>query len=284
MEISASAEAMLGILGLGGGEWVLLMVIFVLLFGANRIPPFARGLGLGITEFLRAGRAVRAEFVRESRRSGQEIGESLGAGLGKPVADALTHSNQTCEFQDPPALRLRQIKKQMRNQFILWVAQGFGAGRIPVAPGTFGSLVGLVWFVVLLLPGNFWVYLGGMLAGMFLSVRLCGAAEKILNQPDPGSVVLDEIIAVPICFGAWVGALLFKNGAMPPPEYFFSRDTWLLTFGVCAAFRLFDIAKPWPVRQSQKLPGGWGVTLDDVLAALYVNAVVALALLVSAGR
>ena len=273
MEISASAEAMLGLLGLSGGEWVLLMVILVILFGANRIPPFARGLGLGITEFL-----------RESRRSGQEIGESLGAGLGKPVADALTHSNQTCEFQDPPALRLRQIRKQMKNQLILWIAQGFGAGRIPFAPGTFGSLLGLVWFVVLLLPGNFWVYLGGMVTGIFLSVPLCGAAEKILNQPDPGSVVLDEIIAVPICFGAWVGAFLFKNGGMPPPEYFFSRDTWLLTLVVCAAFRLFDITKPWPVRQSQKLPGGWGVTLDDVLAALYVNAVVALALLVSAGR
>ena len=126
---------MLGLLGLSGGEWVLLMVILVILFGANRIPPFARGLGLGITEFL-----------RESRRSGQEIGESLGAGLGKPVADALTHSNQTCEFQDPPALRLRQIRKQMKNQLILWIAQGFGAGRIPFAPGTFGFIQNLPGF------------------------------------------------------------------------------------------------------------------------------------------
>ena len=118
------AEAMLGLLGLSGGEWVLLMVVLVLLFGATRIPPFARGLEHGIKDFLRA---VRAESLRAFRGPGQSIGESLGAGLGKPVADALTHSNQTCEFQDPPALRLRQIKKQMKNQFILWIAQGFGA-------------------------------------------------------------------------------------------------------------------------------------------------------------
>ena len=248
---------------------MLLIVIFAILFSTTRIPPFARGLGQGIERFCRA-----------SRECGRELGESLGAGLGKPVADALTHANQTREFQDPPALRLRQIKKQVKSHFILWIAQGFGVGRISFAPGTFGSLLGLLWFVVLLLPGNFWVYLGGMVTGMSLSVRLCGAAKKILNQPDPGCVVLDEIIAVPICFGAWVGAFLFKNGAMPPPEYFFSRDTWLLTLVVCAAFRLFDITKPWPVRQSQKLPGGWGVTLDDVLAALYVNVVVALASLI----
>jgi phosphatidylglycerophosphatase A len=44
-----------------------------------------------------------------------------------------------------------------------------------------------------------------------------------------------------------------------------------MTFGVFAAFRFFDIVKPWPVRQSQSLPGGWGITVDDVLAAGYVN-------------
>ena len=63
---------MLGILGLGGGEWVLLMVIFVLLFGANRIPPFARGLEHGIKDFLRAGRAVRAESLRALPRARPE--------------------------------------------------------------------------------------------------------------------------------------------------------------------------------------------------------------------
>ena len=61
----------------------------------------------------------------------------------------------------------------MKQQFILWIAQGFGVGRIPFAPGTFGSLVGLLWFAVLLSPGNPWLGLGGMLAATVLSVWLC---------------------------------------------------------------------------------------------------------------
>ena len=62
-----------------------------------------------------------------------------------------------------------------------------------------------------------------------------------------------------------------KNGALPPPEVFFSGRGWLQTLTVFGLFRFFDVLKPWPVRQSQSLPGGWGVTIDDVLAAVYVN-------------
>ena len=172
----------------------------------------------------------------------------------------------------------------MKDQFILWIAQGFGIGRIPFAPGTFGSLVGLLWLAVLLLPGNPWFGLGGMLAAFFLSVRLCGVAEKKLNRTDPGSVVLDEIVAVPLCFAVPVGEYLWRHGVLPAPGYFFSRDGWPLTLAVFAAFRFFDVLKPWPVRQSQKLPGGWGVTIDDVLAAVYVNLLAALTLLLPTGR
>src|SRR3989442_9001418 len=162
-------------------------------------------------------------FHWDVRKTGHGVGKSLGAGLGKPVADALTHSNHTWEFQDPPALRLRQIRKQMKNAFILWVAQGFGVGRIPFAPGTFGSLVGLLWFAVLLLPGNPWFGLGGMLAAIFLSVWLCGAAEKILNRNDPGSVVLDETVAVPLCFAGCLVQYLARHGVLRAPGCFFSR-------------------------------------------------------------
>lgn len=157
------------------------------------------------------------------------------------------------------------------NAFILWLAQGFGVGRIPFAPGTFGSLVGLLWFALLLMTGNVWLFAAGTIIGVALAVWSCSAAEKILRQKDPGSVVLDEIAALPICFAGWMGILLVKNGAWPSPDYFFSKENWLLTLGVFAAFRFFDIAKPWPVRQSQSLPGGWGVTVDDVLAAIYVS-------------
>ena len=157
---------------------------------------------------------------------------------------------------------------------LLFIAQGFGIGRVPVAPGTFGSILGLLWFALLLLSGNIWLFLAGTLIGLGLSVWLCGIGEKVLNAKDPGSVVFDEISVIPICFLAWVIIQLCKAGAFPRSEFFFSKQNWLPTLGVFAAFRFFDVLKPWPVRQSQSLPGGWGVTIDDFLAALYVNVVV----------
>jgi len=160
---------------------------------------------------------------------------------------------------------------------MLWVAQGCGVGRIPVAPGTFGALVGVLWFGLLLMTGNLWLFATGTIAGIALSVWLCGAAEKQLGQKDPGSVVLDEIAAVPVCFLGWVAMLVCNTGSLPAFAHFFSAQTWPITLGVFVACRVFDIAKPWPVRQSQSLPGGWGITVDDVLAAVYVNLVVLLA-------
>jgi phosphatidylglycerophosphatase A len=169
------------------------------------------------------------------------------------------------------------------DAFILWLAQGFGIGRIPKAPGTFGSVVGLAWFALLLMTGNLSLYLIGCLIGLALSVWLCGAGEKILKAKDPGSVVFDEIAAIPICFLGWVIVHLRNTGAFPTPQSFFSKHNLLATLGVFVAFRLFDIWKPWPVRQSQSFPGGWGVTIDDALAAVYVNVVVLLVLLCSGG-
>lgn len=163
-----------------------------------------------------------------------------------------------------------QAVKSRMGPFILFLAQGLGVGRIPFAPGTFGSLVGILWFLTLLADGNFWLYLAGMIAGIALSVPLCGAAERILQQKDPGSVVLDEIVALPICFLPWVARDWFRHQQMLSPESFFTARTWFVTATIFALFRLFDILKPWPVHQSQRLPGGWGVTVDDVLAAVYV--------------
>jgi phosphatidylglycerophosphatase A len=163
---------------------------------------------------------------------------------------------------------------ETRGAFLLWLAQGFGVGRIPLAPGTFGSLVGVLWFLLLLLAGNLWVFLGGALIGVAVSVWACGRGEQILRQKDPGSIVLDEIAAVPVCFLGWLAIVFWKTGAVPPPEYFFEKPHWPLTLGIFVAFRFFDVLKPWPVRGSQSLAGGWGVTMDDVLAAVYVNLMV----------
>jgi len=164
----------------------------------------------------------------------------------------------------------------------LWLAQGFGVGRIPVAPGTLGSLVGILWFALLLVSANLWLFITGTVTGFFLSVWLCGAGEKLLNQKDPGSVVLDEITAMPLCFASWLGISIWKNGSFPRLDELLNPRSWPIILGVFMAFRFFDVLKPWPVRQSQSLPGGWGVTVDDFLAAIYVNVVVVLVFAIGA--
>jgi phosphatidylglycerophosphatase A len=183
-------------------------------------------------------------------------------------------------FLNPPM----EAPDRTSEEFMLWIAQGFGIGRIPIAPGTFGSVLGVLWFDLLLSTGRTWVLFSGTVAGLALSVWLCGFAERLLRQKDPGSVVLDEIAAMPVCFLAWVGLVLWKTRVLPGVDYFFSGDHWPLTLGVFAAFRFFDIVKPWPVRQSQRLTEGWGITVDDFLAAIYVNLAVLVVWLLVANR
>jgi phosphatidylglycerophosphatase A len=154
----------------------------------------------------------------------------------------------------------------------LWIAQGFGIGRIAVAPGTFGSLVGLGWLAVLLSFKSWTLFILGAAGGIAVSVWLCGEAERILGRKDPGSVVLDEIVAIPLCFAGWLAAVSLRRNSFPGPDFLLTHS--LSSVLIFALFRLFDVAKPWPVRQSQALSGGWGITIDDVLAAVYVNIVV----------
>jgi phosphatidylglycerophosphatase A len=164
--------------------------------------------------------------------------------------------------------------KKISSACCLWLAQGFGSGRIPFAPGTFGSLVGLLWFALLLKTGCIWGYTIGMLIGIPVSFYFCGQGEKILKQTDPGSIVLDEIVALPVCFFSFVALAWFRHKHWPALEEFFAGSGWIRTGVVFALFRVFDIVKPWPVRGSQKLAGGWGVTVDDILAGVYVALVV----------
>lgn len=182
-------------------------------------------------------------------------------------------------FQQPnrapgtdPTSRLGRIC----NRMILFMAEGFGSGRIRFGPGTFGSIVGLAWFYLLLLPKSAVVFSAGIVLSIPFSMWVCGEGEKILGKKDPGSVVMDEIIAVPLCFASWLAILHFSNQPWPTPETLVSPHG-LITLSVFVLFRLFDIAKPWPIRASQNLPGGWGITMDDLLAAIYVNAVVLIA-------
>ena len=157
------------------------------------------------------------------------------------------------------------------KRLVLSLAQGFGLGRIRVAPGTFGSVAGMLWFFLLAsLPGAL-LFAAGAVFAISLSVWLTGDAERILQSKDPSSVVLDEIVAVPACFVSWMLIAWLPKGHWPGPDFFFGSERWLATLGVFGAFRFFDILKPWPVRQVQSLPGGYGVVFDDLAAAAYVN-------------
>ena len=156
----------------------------------------------------------------------------------------------------------------MSRSFILLLARGLNIGLIPFAPGTFGSLLGFVWAAFLLTAGSPLLFWCGTLAGAALGVWFCGRAEEILQQKDPGSIVLDEIIAYPLCYTGWLFLTVARNSGFPSPGSLW-ENTWWKHLLIFAAFRFFDVLKPWPVRSSQKLPGGWGVVTDDLLAALY---------------
>ncbi len=161
--------------------------------------------------------------------------------------------------------------KAARSSWVLQLAQGGGLGRLHPAPGTWGSLGGVGWTLLLLLPGQAWIFAAGCLVGVGISVWACGEAERRLGARDPGSVVLDEIVALPLCFAFWVLSHPAPGRDIAAPLSLLTGSGLLVTLATFLAFRCFDIAKPWPVKQSQSLPGGWGVTMDDVLAAGYVN-------------
>jgi len=132
----------------------------------------------------------------------------------------------------------------------LFLAQGCGLGWAPRAPGTFGSLGGLllVWGLQSLnSPAWYWSLEFAVIA---VGIWLCTRAGQLLGRADPPSVVWDEITAFPIVF---IGVPL-------------TPVTAILGF---AWFRLFDISKPWPIPLIERLPRGWGVMLDDLFAAVY---------------
>ncbi len=150
----------------------------------------------------------------------------------------------------------------------LWIAQGFGVGvYLPFAARHFrlDRLSASSGFFLLLAFGEPMIYGVGSVLGIILSIWAANRAEKILEKPDPSSVVIDEIAAIPFCF---IGLLAVQKQASHPA--YFQNHPSLLLIGFIT-FRLFDILKPWPVNRSQRLPGGWGITVDDLLAAGYVN-------------
>jgi phosphatidylglycerophosphatase A len=133
-------------------------------------------------------------------------------------------------------------------------------------------LLGLAWFALLLATGDLLVFTAGFIAGVASAVWICGRAERALEAHDPPSIVLDEIVALPLCYVGWLIAES-THGALPEPVQLLRHPTaWIVIAGFIA-FRFFDVRKPWPIRQVQSLPGGFGVVADDVLAAVWVNGI-----------
>lgn len=132
----------------------------------------------------------------------------------------------------------------------LWIASVCGAGYFPWASGTFATLLAV--------PCYFWLRpyplaYGAAVAGLcVLGVWSAGEAEKILREKDSHKIVIDE-----------VAGYLLAAACLP--------SAWIYPAGAFFLFRLFDVWKPFPARQSQALPGGWGVMADDVIAAIYAN-------------
>jgi phosphatidylglycerophosphatase A len=131
------------------------------------------------------------------------------------------------------------------------IATALGAGYSPVAPGTAGSLVGLALFWplhALPLPAQ----LAALAVLFFVGVKCAGVFAAQVGRKDPGLVVVDEVA------GMWTALLLVP----------FTPLAAALAF---AAFRVMDVLKPYPARQLEALPGGWGIMCDDLMAGVYAN-------------
>ena len=165
-------------------------------------------------------------------------------------------------------------ESRANDRLTVFLARGCGLGLLPKAPGTWGSLGGVAWTALLLAPGNFWFYLTGTVLGLAASVVLCGRAAELIGQKDPSEIVLDEIAAFPACYAGLL-SILNHSPSGPPTllDLAVQPNAWAWLVAGFLLFRLFDIWKPPPIRQIQALPGGWGITADDALAACFTVAI-----------
>ena len=132
-------------------------------------------------------------------------------------------------------------------------------GRKLPAPGTWGSVAGLLYFTVFFFPFGVIGTIFFSAIGAYFAVALCGEAEFRLGRKDPGEVILDEFVAMPLCFIGW---RQLAEGLVP------NSWEWVIFLVGLGLFRFFDILKPFGIRRLQDLPAGWGVVVDDVVAAL----------------
>jgi phosphatidylglycerophosphatase A len=131
------------------------------------------------------------------------------------------------------------------------IATAFGVGYSPIAPGTAGSLVGLALFWPLQLSTPR-IQLLVTVVAYFVGVAASTRLAHRLGGKDPGAAVVDEVV------GMWLSLLFLP----------FTPATAAAAF---VLFRILDVFKPYPARQLEALPGGWGIMTDDVMAGIYAN-------------
>lgn len=139
---------------------------------------------------------------------------------------------------------------KIKQWFIMMSATGGYVGNLPVVPGTFGTMVGLLPAFALSLLGNAYVSL--VLIALFIpaAVWISERAEQALGAVDPGCIVIDEIAGIMVTL--W--ALPFE---------------WPIVLTGFLVFRCLDMIKPFPIRQIEKnLSGGLGIVVDDVVAGV----------------
>lgn len=138
------------------------------------------------------------------------------------------------------------------NKLAVFIATTFGSGFSPIVPGTVGSLAatGALW--LLPLPSTL-IFSHIIISFFFIGVWAAAVCEKQWGH-DPGRVNWDEVVG-----------LMISVLALP--------KTWPIFVAAFVLFRFFDIVKPFPVNRAEKLPGGWGIMMDDVIAGIYANIV-----------
>lgn len=134
---------------------------------------------------------------------------------------------------------------------VAFIATWFGSGLLPKAPGTWGTLAALPIAYVIAITGGVNALILAAIVAFLIGTWASGAYAAASAKPDPSEVVIDEVAAI------WL-VLAFTP---------FTIIWWVIAF---AAFRLFDVVKPWPVSLADaKLKGGFGIMFDDTIAAIY---------------
>jgi phosphatidylglycerophosphatase A len=140
--------------------------------------------------------------------------------------------------------------KSILSNPIHFIAFGFGSGLAPKAPGTFGTLIAIP-FYLLIQPLSFTSYLAILILLSLSSIYIAGKSAQLLGIHDHGGIVIDEIC------GYLVTMTLAPSGWQ-----------WVLCGFIL--FRIFDILKPWPINiLDKKVSGGVGIVLDDLMAGIY---------------